>query len=113
VYAVYRRQWRLLVAGLLWTVINPVLFPPPENDEAWITRAVLAERWWIRIERNRTVGFSYPNVCNMGSAAATVVTLYAAWRQRPVGTALGTTLSVGLKLWWLRVLVSHYDKRTG
>lgn len=113
VYAVYRREWRLLVAGLLWAVINPVLFSPPENDAAWMTRAVLAERWWTRDEGNRTVGLSYPNVCNAGTAAAAVYALYAAWRQRPVGTALGTALTVVLKLWWLRVVVRHYDRRTG
>lgn len=111
VYALYRRRWRLLAAALLWTVINPFLFPPPEDDDAWMTRAVLAERWWIQEEGNRTVGLSYPNVCNLGSAAAAVYTLYAAWRQKPVGTALGTALTVGLKLWWLRVLVTYYDRQ--
>lgn len=35
------------------------------------------------------------------------------WRQHPVGTALGTALAAGLKLWWVRVLVTHYDQRTG
>ncbi|MEF8800695.1 MAG: DUF6653 family protein [Halolamina sp.] len=111
VYAVYHRKWRLLVAGLLWTALNPVLFPPPEDDAAWMTRAVLAERWWIRDEGNRTVGLSYPNICNGGSAAATAYTLYAAWRQKPVGTTLGTVLVLGLKLWWVRVLVRQYDQR--
>lgn len=113
VYAVYHRKWRLLIAGLVWTAINPILFSPPQNDDAWMTRAVLAERWWTRDEGNRTVGLSYPNVCNMGSVAATVYTLYAAWRQRPVGTAFGTALAVGLKLWWVRVLVNDYDERMG
>lgn len=65
VYAVYRRKWRLLAAGLFWVVVDPVLFPPPESDDAWITRAVLAERWWVRNEENGTVGLSYPNVCNL------------------------------------------------
>lgn len=112
VYALYRRKWRLFVAGLVWAAINPLVFSPPENDEAWMTRAVLAERWWIHDERNRTVGVSYPNVCNLGSVVASVYTVYAAWRQRPAGTALGTALTVGLKFWWLRVLVRHYDDRT-
>ena len=44
VYAVYRRDVRLLVAAVVWTVINPFLFSPPETEEAWMTRAVLAER---------------------------------------------------------------------
>ena len=111
VYALYHRKWMLLAAALLWTAINPILFSSPENDDAWMTRAVLAERWWTREEENRTLGLSYPNVCNIGSLVATVYTLYVAWRRRPVGTALGTGLAVGLKLWWVRELVTRYDKR--
>jgi hypothetical protein len=113
VYAVYRRNWRLLGAALAWTAINPFLFSPPETEDAWMTRAVLAERWWIREETNRTVGLGYPNICNTAGALGFIYALSAAWRQSPKGATLGVAASVGLKLWWLRVLVDHYDRRTG
>jgi hypothetical protein len=113
VYAVYRRNWRLLGAALVWTAINPFLFPPPETEDAWMTRAVLAERWWVREETNRTVGLGYPNICNTVGALGFVYALYAAWRQSPKKATLGVVASVGLKLWWLQVLVTHYDRRTG
>jgi len=112
VYAVYRRNWRLLAVALAWTAVNPFLFSPPEDEEAWMTRAVLAERWWTSEEHNPTVGLDYPNVCNVGSALATLYTLVAAWRQCPAGATLGTVLMVGFKLWWLRVLVERYDAQT-
>jgi len=112
VYAVYRRNWRLLVAALAWAALNPFLFPPPDTEEAWMTRAVLAERWWIREKDNRTLGLDYLNVCNTGGATAFICALYAAWRQQPAGTTLATPATVVLKLWWLRVLVQHYDTRT-
>lgn len=111
VYAVYRRRWRLLAGALVWTAINPVLFTPPETDEAWMTRAVLAERWWLTETESGTMGWRYPNICNAGSALAALGALYAAWRQRPRNTALGTIAMVGLKLWWLRELVRRYDAR--
>lgn len=111
VYAVYHRKWRLLIAALLWTAINPFLFPPPSTEDAWMTRAVLAERWWIRDEANHTLGMTAPNVFNTGSAITAVYTMYAAWRQRPVRATLGTALTAGLKLWWLRILVRRYDRR--
>ena len=109
VYAVYRRDWRLLLAGLLWAAANPFLFSPPETDDAWMTRAVLAERWWVREQGNGTVGLSYPNVCNAVGGLAFLYALVAAWRRRPVGAAVGTTLGSGLKLWWVGVLVRRYD----
>ncbi|WP_232701241.1 DUF6653 family protein [Halobacterium wangiae] len=109
VYAVYRRDWRLLLAALLWAAVNPFLFPPPETDDALMTRAVLAERWWVREEDNGTVGVTYPNVCNTGSALAFVWALVAAWRRRPGQTALATVLASGLKLWWVGVLVRRFD----
>ncbi|WP_254839254.1 DUF6653 family protein [Natronomonas marina] len=111
VYAVYRRNVRLLAAALVWTVVNPFLFSPPAHEDAWMTRAVLAERWWIHEEGNHTVGFGYPNVCNAAGALGFFAALYAAWRRRPAGAALGTVASVGLKLWWLAVLVERYDAR--
>lgn len=113
VYAIYRRNWGLLGVALVWTAINPVLFSPPEDEDAWMTRAVLAERWWIEEKRNRTVGLGYPNVCNTVGAVGFVYSVYAAWRQSPNGVTLGIVASVGLKLWWLRVLVDEYDRRAG
>jgi hypothetical protein len=75
-----------------------------------MTCAVLAERWWVRVESNRTVGLAYPNVCNTVGALGFVYALYSAWRESPTGATLGVLASVGLKLWWLRVLVNHYDQ---
>lgn len=109
VYAVYRRDWRLLFAGLLWAAVNPFLFSPSESDDAWMTRAVLAERWWTREEKNGTMGFTYPNVCNTISAISFLYALVAAWRRQPAGAALGTFLGSGLKLWWTSVLVRRFD----
>lgn len=113
VSAIYRRSWRLLGAALVWTVVNPFLFPPPETEDAWMTRAVLAEQWWIEEETNRTVGLGHPNVYNTVGALGFVYALYAAWRQSPGGATLGVAVSVGLKLWWLQVLVERYDHQAG
>ena len=112
VYALYRRNWRLFGAALVWIAFNPVLFSSPETEDAWMTRAVLAERWWISEKGNRTVGTGYPNVCNTVGALGFIYAMYAAWRQSPTGATLGVVASVGLKLWWLRVLVKQYDQRT-
>lgn len=112
IYAIYRRDWRLFLAGMVWAAINPLLFGPPETDDAWMTRGVLAERWWVRDERNGTIGLSYPNVCNTISGLAFLYAFVAAWRRRPAGTALATVVASGLKLWWIGVLVRRFDSAT-
>jgi hypothetical protein len=112
VYSIYHRSWRLFGSALVWTAINPFLFSPPEAEDAWMTRAVLAERWWIREETNRTVGFGYPNICNTAGALGFIYALYAAWRQSPKKATFGAVANISLKLRWLRVLVRQYDKRT-
>ena len=113
VYGVYTRDLRLLVAALVWAAVNPFLFPPPADDDAWMTRAVRAERWWIYEEGNATVGLDYPNLVNAVGALGFLSALYVAWRRRPTGAALGAVASVCLKLWWLRVLVERYDAAGG
>jgi hypothetical protein len=112
VYSVYRRNYHLLGVALVWTVINPILFTSPDTADAWMTRAVLAERWWIIEEENRTLGLGYPNNCNTVGAIGFAYALYAGWRQFPKRAMVGVMASVGLKLWWLQVVVKHYDQRT-
>ena len=56
IYAVYRRDVRLLAAVVLFVTFNPVVFPPPKRTDRWFTRAVLAEREWIESGRG-TVGW--------------------------------------------------------
>lgn len=111
VYALYRRDWRSLAAAVCWVVLNPILFSPPDSEDAWMTRAVRAERWWLETG-NSTVGLTYPNICNTAGAVGFLGALVAAWRRQPAAAAIGTVASVGLKLWWLRVLVSRYDTQT-
>ena len=107
VYALYDRNWWLFGAALVWIASNPFLFSPPETEDAWMTRAVLAERWWTNEKGNRTVGPGYPNICNTAGALGFIYAVYAAWRQSPTGATLGIVASVGLKLWWLRGLVKQ------
>ncbi|MWV40180.1 DUF6653 family protein [Natrialba sp. INN-245] len=109
-YAIYRRSWRLLLLSILWGVVNPILFSPPKDEEAWMTRGVLAQQWWVRGEGHGILGVSKPNIFSTAAVLTSIYTLYAAWRQRPLKTALGTILTVVLNFWWLRHLVERYDR---
>ncbi|MFB6171754.1 MAG: DUF6653 family protein [Haloarculaceae archaeon] len=110
-YAVYRRNWRFLALVVAFAVVNPVLFPPPDDRDAWMTRVVLAERWWTETGHG-TLGSSYPNVCNSLNLPVFAYALLAAWRRQPARAALAGTLSTALKLWFVAALVRRHERQT-
>jgi len=110
-YAVYRRDRRLLAAALAFTLVNPVLFAPPETDDAWMTRAVLAERWWTEERDRAVVGLSYPSVLNVANVFTAGYAVLAAYRWQPLRTALAGAATLALKFWFVAALVRRYEDR--
>ena len=108
-YAIYHRRWRLLLAALVFTAVNPVLFSPPETDEAWMTRVVRAERWWTETSGEGLFALSYPNVLNLVNLLASLYALWAAAKRHPRRTAVAGVAMMGLKLWYVAELVRQYD----
>ena len=43
----WTRSWRHAALVGAWLLLNPVVFPEPEDDSAWATRAMLGEEMWI------------------------------------------------------------------
>lgn len=110
-YAVHERRPRLAAAVLAFVALNPLLFPPPDDDDAWMTRVVLAERWWTDERGEPVLGLSYPHVLNLLNVPVTGYALAAAARRRPRSTAVGCAASMLLKLWYVAALVRRYDAR--
>ena len=111
-YAVYDRNWRLAAAAIVFTVVNPVLFSPPDDDSTWMARVVLAERWWTRERRSRIFDGSYPNGLNLCNVPVSVYAFLAAYRRRPVRAAVAGAASMALKFWYVAELVRRYDEAT-
>lgn len=108
-WAVYHRNWRLCGATIVFTVINPVVFSPPSDDTAWMTRVVHAERWWTS-ERNESVlSLSYPNILNVLNIPVTVYAFVAAYRGNPTHTILSGATAILLKFWYVGDLVRRYN----
>jgi len=107
---IYRRNWRGLALTLAFVVLNPVLFSPPEDDSAWMTKVVYGERLWTQAEHGR---LGYPEVLNLFNGLAACYGLYAAVKQRPAETALATALSMALKLWFVAEMVHLYEAHAG
>ena len=109
-FALYRRDWRLLVLTVAFTVVNPLLFgrPDPETD-SWMTRAVQAERWWLAAG-NGTIGLGWPNVLNAVNVPTFLYALVAAYRRRPFRAAVAMAASMGLKFGWIELIAREYDR---
>lgn len=110
-YAIYHRNWRFLAVVAAFVVLNPLLFSPPETDDAWMTRVVLAERWWTDEMGRGVLDLSYPNVLNVLNVPTSAYALLSAYRRRPIRTILAGGASMGLKFWFVGALVRRYDRR--
>lgn len=106
ILAVYRRDRSLLAGTLLSVVANIVLVSPPQTDEAWATRVVLGEQVWIEHGI-----LSEKNALLVTTAGAMVhlYTLRSALNRRPVRTAVGTVVSLGLMFLFFDRMVRLYD----
>ena len=108
VVAIYRRDRPLLVGTLLAVALNPVLFSPPEDDDAWATRVVLGERVWLEREPLASPETAFV----AASAPVYLFTLRAAAKRRPVRTVVGTVASMTLMLLFFRRMVRLHEKQS-
>lgn len=108
-YAVYHRRWRVAAVAIGFAMVNPLLFSPPADDDAWMTRVVLAERWWTADRSRPLFDLTYPNVLNVLNVPAAGYAFIAAYRRRPRHAALAGLGSMALKAWYVGALVRRYD----
>ncbi|WP_336134681.1 DUF6653 family protein [Natronomonas amylolytica] len=109
ILGIYTRKWVVLGATLLFLAINPVLFSAPDDDpDDWMYRGVLAERQWS--ERGKPfVGLGFPQVLSLAQSVAFLANLYAAYKRKPLATAVTTVATMALKLWFVNELIKRYD----
>ncbi len=104
--AIYRRDSRLLAGMVVFAVVNPALFPPPTDDDAWMTRVVYGERLWLEHGSRR-----HPiQVLNVLNAFCTLYAVRAAVRRQPARTALATAGAMALKFLFVAFVADYYDR---
>ncbi len=108
-YAVYHRRWRLLGVALLFTVVNPLLFSPPADADAWMTKVVLAERYW----RETDADLGWLSLLNVANVPVTLYVFYAAARRDGRGATVATALSMALKFAFVAALVRRFEDDLG
>lgn len=109
-WALYRHAWRTLVAVIAFLALNPVLFPEPERTDDWLSEGVLGERAWIE-DGEPMFGTGYPEILNALNVPLYFYTLYAAYRQYPLRTAVGFVVTFALKILFVDEMRRYYRKR--
>ncbi len=107
--------WGLIAALVLWTWLNPRIFPEPKSLDSWMSRGVLGERIWLARK-------SAPIVAHHARAAVVLNTIaglgliplvWGLWIFDAGLTLAGLALTMGGKLWFLDRMVWLHADRTG
>ncbi len=104
VVPVWTRKWTHAVPVLAWMIANAVVFPKPEHERAWATRAVLGEEMWI-VEPPRDAAMAV----NAGSIACLLAALIAARRRALVPAVAGTAGAMALIMVYWKLMADYYD----
>ena len=105
VYAIHARRWRVLLAAVVFAAVNPILFSKPDGTDAWMTKVVLAERYWQ--EHDADIGPL--SLLNLANVPITLYAIYAAYRQNTGGATVATAVSMTLKLAFVAALVRCFE----
>jgi hypothetical protein len=101
----WTRSWRHAVLVGTWLLLNPVVFPEPKNDSAWVTRAMLGEEMWIA-ERP----LDRAMVVNAAASAFGIGGVLASLKRRLLPTALCTVSEVALLLLYWQLMTQYYEE---
>ncbi|MEO1043499.1 MAG: DUF6653 family protein [Pseudomonadota bacterium] len=97
---------------LLWIWLNPRVFPRPQTQDHWGTKAVLGEQIWLhRKERSIPKGFAQQAVIGNGVAGiGGLLWLYGVIMLDPWASVTGASWTLLGKLWFLDRCVWLYEK---
>jgi hypothetical protein len=104
VVPVWTRKWTHAVPVLAWMIANAVVFPKPEHERAWATRAVLGEELWI-VERPRDAAMAVDAASLVSLAGA----LMAARKRRLVPAVAATAGTMALLMVYWKQMADYYD----
>ena len=105
--------WSLIpvAAVVVWTMVNPRVFPPPQSIDSWASRGVLGEEYWSArketpIPAHHRVA---PIVLSVLSAAGVPFWAWGLIVLDPWITAFGLAVQMLCKIWFIDRMALLYD----
>lgn len=116
-FAVYARTWVGLwclvpiALIVMWAFINPRVFPAPRTTAHWMSRAVLGERVWMNRTETPIPGHHAraAQLLQLTALLGLPLTVYGLVVLDGTATALGVTVTLLAKLWFLDRMVWLYS----
>ncbi|MEO1140043.1 MAG: DUF6653 family protein [Pseudomonadota bacterium] len=113
--AIWSRVWlgwgvvALVILVLIWTWVNPRLFPPPKSLDNWASRGVLGERVFLN-RRNDVAAHhrAWADRLSLGSLPGAVVLVIGLIWLWPWWVIFGIALTVLPKVWFVDRMVWLY-----
>jgi uncharacterized protein (DUF2062 family) len=102
---IWNRSWRQGAILGVWLIANPLVFPEPEDNAAWATRAMLGEEMWVA-ERPLDRALAL----NAGATALGVGGVWGALKRRLLATVACAVGQVALLLAYWREMVVYYQR---
>jgi hypothetical protein len=102
----WNRSARQGVVVGAWLALNPVVFPPPRDDSAFSTRAVLGEEVWVG---KRALSGALAIDCM--ASATLLIAMDGARRHRRQRMIIATIGTMSLLLWYWQAMAHLYDTR--
>lgn len=90
------------IVVLVWTYLNPRVFPAPKDQNTWASRGVLGER--VFLKRRAEVAphhLRWANALAIASLPGLVVLVLGVWQLKAEWAIFGTALTMGPKLWFV------------
>ena len=106
--------WALLPIGavLIWTWLNPRLFPPPASTDNWMSKGVLAERIWPLRCKDPVLAHHVPviRVLTIATSTGAVLLVVGLAELNLSLTMTGIAIAMLSKLWLLDRMVWVYSE---
>ncbi|MGB3513280.1 MAG: DUF6653 family protein [Microcoleaceae cyanobacterium] len=96
--------------SIIWTWINPRIFPKPTSTNNWASKAVLGERVWLNREKIEIPKHHFPviRITNLISLAGLPFCIWGLIQLNIWATFLGVILVILGKTWFLDRMVWLY-----
>lgn len=106
--------WALLPVGavLIWTWLNPRLFPPPASTDNWMSKGVLGERIWLLRSKEPALAHHLPVIRSLtiATSVGTILLVMGLALSHLALTMTGLAIAMLSKLWILDRMVWIYSE---